>query len=139
MTVRKPAPPVTRIAESATGRPSGARRVPSMVPVVSCAQRAPGTKTTVASSGASRRTAGRLRLLPQHGETADRVPKRTAHEDVRQKVGRQGKPRKSDHCRHAVRRVWNPAVISIPAGDDSGDREGRDGVTRRETSVSPQK
>ena len=80
----------------------------------------------------------KLRLLPQHGETADRVPKRTAHEDIRQKVGRQGKSRKSNQRGHAVRSVWNPAVISIAAGEDSGNRERRDGVTRGETSESSQ-
>src|SRR5437899_7664700 len=101
MTVRKPAPPVMRIGEPATGRPYVARIVPSIVPLVNCANRDPVAKATVASRRTSR-AVGRLRLLPQDGETADRVPKRTAHEDVRQKVGRQGKPRKSDQRRHAV-------------------------------------
>ena len=78
------------------------------------------------------------RLLAEHSEAANRISNRTTHEDIRQKVSRQGKSRKSNHRSHAVHSVWNPAVISIAAGDDSGNRERRDGVTRGETSVSSQ-
>ena len=59
MTVRKPAPPVMRIGEPATGRPSAARRVPVMIPVVSWANRSPCTNATAASRRPSR-TARRL-------------------------------------------------------------------------------
>src|SRR5579863_4083995 len=128
MTARKPAAPVMRIGAPVTGRPPEARRVPSMAPVVSCANKAPGTKSTAASSTAS------LRLLPQHGETADRVSKRATHEDVRQKMGRERKPRETDQGRHTICRVGNPAVISIAARNDRGDRKCRDAVAGWETS-----
>src|ERR1700679_1822726 len=84
MKVWKPAPPVTSIGALATGRPSGARRIPSMAPVVNCASRIPGIKATVAIGSPSRRTTGRLRLLLEHGEAADRIPKGATHNDVRQ-------------------------------------------------------
>src|SRR5579862_731389 len=82
MTVRKPAPPVTRIDAVAKGRPSAARSVPSIAPVVTCENRAPGTKA-VANRKPKRRTPGRLRLLLEHGGAAERVPKSTSHKCAR--------------------------------------------------------
>src|SRR5579859_592796 len=134
--VLKPAPPVTRIGESAIGRPLVERSVPSIVPVVSCANRPPGRRAVISQRPS--RTTARLRPLPQHCETADRISKCATQEDVRQKVGRQRKPRKADKRGHAIRSIRNPTMISIAAGDDSGNREGRDGVTRGETSISSQ-
>src|ERR1700693_104926 len=136
MTVRKPAPPVTRIGAPATGRPSIPRTIPSMAPVVNCAGRTAGPKATIASRSPSRRTCARPRLLLEHSEAADRIPKGATHKDVRHKMGRQGKPRKPDQRGHAIRSKWNPAVIPIAAGDHGGNREGCYGVTGGEASVS---
>src|SRR5579863_3229387 len=52
---------------------------------------------------------------------------------------RQGQPRKSYQCGRAIRNIWNPAVTSIPAGNNGCDRKRRYGVTGRKTSVSSQK
>src|ERR1700692_3755815 len=71
----------------------------------------------------------RLRLLPEHRETTDRIAKRPAEENIRGKMGGQGESGESDERGRTVGDVWNPSMVSVAPCDDRCNREGGYGVT----------
>jgi len=87
--------------------------------------------------GRSCKPHGEQFLLPQDSVAADGITKDAAQEHVRDKMSGKRDPRKPNQCSHAVRCIWNPAMIAVSAGGHGSNRKRRYGVTGGETPNTP--